>query len=222
MNSSSESCSPSFAAPAAVEPIAPADHGLNALARERLADGVDLFIQCSCDLEDLAAPVWLRAHLNQGDLDRLFELQGACDTLRLNSVETAGQPAQYDQSHTSVKSWSVRVNATDFWFYGPLLTDGSVTSASVAIKSLCAALSSPAVPGARGGMGTDGGWYGGVLVHEDVFTELAEFIEALEPAFPEIVARERERQMAQLLADRKAEGAAAASAMSSARRAARV
>jgi hypothetical protein len=186
---------------------------LNDLARERLAAGVDLYVPCETSQEYLDAPQWARIRLDQAYMERLLRVRTLCAETQLSMAEIKGWPAELDETgQTAWKYWTMRLDQREIWLYGQTKTAGTARSRMVPIEGLCVTLNAP--PAQAVGATFDLGgccWYGGAIVYDDDAEQLQEFIEVLDEALPALAAREREQQMAQVLAERRGDPEPAAS-----------
>jgi hypothetical protein len=192
---------------------------LNDLARGRLAAGVDLVMPCVTCASGVDAPAWLQARLDRSDMDRLVDLRNVCIDHRIQVAQAMGAPTDFDKSRTDVLLWNVKVEDSQFYFFGQPESEGFIRSHMIGFDDLFAALSRPAdVPGPADGFR----WYGGALLCCEDPSALHDFFCMIEGEFPQLEARERELQMAQVLTERRSDAVASAKPPTPARRAARV
>lgn len=163
---------------------------LNALARERLSEGIPLYIEATSDNEYISGPAWLRVDLSAPFIDSLLELRGACLAFKTRDMSMEGGPDTWPESESRPKYWRTNVDWLDFWITGESDGGNGVTSTYVRLNGLMSALNQAADAG-RDYSGVV--HYGGALIAAQDDTD--EFIETLTTALPGLAAREAELLM---------------------------
>jgi hypothetical protein len=180
---------------------------LNALARERLAAGVDLFIECFGSDDSRSPLKGLRLRLRDADIDRLLELSAAGTSSLDDTIVDRGMLVGQWPSKRLIK-WCTKVGPAAFYLDARTEGGNNLHSAVVSIDGLCAALNARDVLGAAAVPNDarfDVQWYGGVLVRQKNSSQLANFVaDVLDLWCPEFSARERERAMARRIAESQA------------------
>jgi hypothetical protein len=178
---------------------------LNALARERLAAGVDLYLDCF-DADDEVACVFVRVRLDQALFDSLMAKRQLCIDHGLmftqSEVTIVAHDTRYvaaaDGPDDEIDRWHLRAYCDDFQFMGmhdigQCDTEKLRTTVGCSYELLTHALNSPAsdepLPELPGGVANPYRWCGDVLV---AAIEMESYLPTLRKLDPTVAARERE------------------------------
>lgn len=172
---------------------------LNALARQRLADGgfVDLYVECYVNSEYGTGPAWAVLRLDMRFLD-LVETASS-EVIRReadgwSSIALQRGPVSWDEegSDVGVKYWSMSVSADAVSLVGqPKYGTETVESRVVPLKDLVQALNADEMATLRvltdESMPINFAWHGGVLVYG--VSDVAELAVMVEESSDEISAK---------------------------------
>lgn len=165
---------------------------------ERLADGLRLFIESFAEIENVVGPQFVAMHLNAQQVKSLLRRALLCSAEGLRSLTVDIAPVDFDRQRSEVQiaSWALKISTDAFWFEGTGKCGVTCSSQPVSPTELLASLhtteSTPSEDLPEGFA-----WYGGALVYSP--SDLDHLIGTLEEDRPELLAKEREREMAEAI-----------------------
>tara|TARA_B100001105_G_scaffold253112_1_gene246026 strand:- start:117 stop:740 length:624 start_codon:yes stop_codon:yes gene_type:complete len=177
-----------------LQPLHPA---LSTMARERLASGVEVFLECYANSDWAVGPSYAALQLDQAGFDRLTQAMRCCVEHGWSMIETNGGPSSWDDDEgrcdLSVRSWNLRASKDAFWFHGmPKEGSDTVESRGLDIANLVDALNASSEPNNEA-MPANLVWFGGALVFG--VNDVQSLCDMVAEARPDIEAAENALEM---------------------------
>lgn len=176
---------------------------LSSLASERLAAGIEVFLECYANSDWAVGPSYVVLHLDQAGFDRLTHAMRCCVEHNWSMVETNGGPSSWDDDEgrcdLSVRSWNLRVSKDAFWFHGmPKEGSDTVESRGLDIANLVDALNASSEPNNEA-MPANLVWFGGALVF--CVNDVQSLRDIVAEARPDIEAAETSIEMSRVISE---------------------
>lgn len=163
-----------------------------------LEGGLSLYVTATFDNDYVSGPRWVKMHLDADWLAKVARLMHVCAVEDAESIRLSRSPADWDEegSEVSIRYWSLDIDQSSFHWIGTGKGDGRTQTRMIDLASLLTAIDvgradDQSIPDYFG-------WYGGALLYESG-GDINDLIDLLEQEVPELAAKERELEMADVI-----------------------